>query len=610
MRLLEDQVLIATDAQENRDLIRILVELFKTRGDYSPVITAADFLINGTNSVIPALLNSVASQSHRNLQDKALRNLEAVHAAVSDPQVNVPHAAEIISALWLRSLSVEKINGAEPAQLQVDITRAVPIDDNAFTAQLALIRENSFNIHPVGNRLVFKEAENAEGKLLVNAKNDKLFADGRDLEQLANEIRYTLGGSDEVSRAYRVVVLRRNWRTAPWDELPEAERPGRWDGKLTLLVLPEYPEAFDATLGTWLREHVSVRRNTLRFLLPPRSAGHVFYERNLLVYARAVLLANEWKASDSAFSPLAVSYQKEHLRPRLKSLFDSFALLDTWSYTAPESSHFMVEKHGATGDRIPPTVQKKIEDELFAPEDFEATALEQAKRNGTVADLMAELQEPALNGAHCIPWLGETPAKERLLKLCARGKVTLVVRGTETLQTHAGESEDDCWTRIKGKVGIGNDLKQTIIHLPGAVPHSGGATRPVVVPPGGGGPTAVAETTNTGTSVAGDPPAVNPFGAGGGAAPGGTTTPDKNQTGGSSQGGGTPPGLARQTFGCEPKTALNLQGEVEKWNIPPAATLHQVNFNVAQMTGAQLAALLKSLPSDIRYGLNLEKEQG
>ena len=132
MRLLEDQVLIATDAQENRDLIRILVELFKTRGHHSPVITAADFLINGTDSVIPALLNSVASQSHRNLQDKALRNLEAVHAAVGDAQMSVPNAAEIISALWLRSLSVEKINGAEPAQLQVDITRAVPIDDNAF----------------------------------------------------------------------------------------------------------------------------------------------------------------------------------------------------------------------------------------------------------------------------------------------------------------------------------------------------------------------------------------------------------------------------------------------------------------------------------------------
>jgi len=43
MQLLEDQVLVATEAQETRDLIRILVDLFKNRGDKSPVITAADF---------------------------------------------------------------------------------------------------------------------------------------------------------------------------------------------------------------------------------------------------------------------------------------------------------------------------------------------------------------------------------------------------------------------------------------------------------------------------------------------------------------------------------------------------------------------------------------
>src|SRR5450759_2811933 len=46
MHLLEDQVLVATEAQETRDLIRILVDLFKTRGENSPVITAADFDIS------------------------------------------------------------------------------------------------------------------------------------------------------------------------------------------------------------------------------------------------------------------------------------------------------------------------------------------------------------------------------------------------------------------------------------------------------------------------------------------------------------------------------------------------------------------------------------
>ena len=160
--------------QETRDLIRILVDLFKNRGEKSPVITAADFDITNEKGSSISLLSSVTNQLHRTLLEKARRNLEAVSTAVRDPATNVPHAAEIISALWLRSLSVEKVNGAEPAELQGDITRGQAIDDNTFAAEMALIRENSFNIHPVGNRLVFKEEENAEGKLLAHAKNDKI----------------------------------------------------------------------------------------------------------------------------------------------------------------------------------------------------------------------------------------------------------------------------------------------------------------------------------------------------------------------------------------------------------------------------------------------------
>ncbi len=62
MQLLEDQVLVATYAQETRDLIRILVDLFKCHGDKSPVITAADFLLDDDNSGVAGLLDSVANQ--------------------------------------------------------------------------------------------------------------------------------------------------------------------------------------------------------------------------------------------------------------------------------------------------------------------------------------------------------------------------------------------------------------------------------------------------------------------------------------------------------------------------------------------------------------------
>jgi hypothetical protein len=83
MQLLEDQVLMATNAQETRDLIRILADLFKRCGETSAIITAADFRLEDEESGIAALLDSVANQHHAKLREKALRNLVAVKDAVA-----------------------------------------------------------------------------------------------------------------------------------------------------------------------------------------------------------------------------------------------------------------------------------------------------------------------------------------------------------------------------------------------------------------------------------------------------------------------------------------------------------------------------------------------
>ncbi len=583
MQLLEDQVLVATEAQETRDLIRILVDLFKNRGDKSPVITAADFDITNDKGSVTSLLSSVSNQAHRLLLEKARRNLEAVCTAVKDPDNNVPHAADIISALWLRSLSVEKINGAEPVELQCDITRGVPVDDNTFAAEMALIKENSFNIHTVGNRLVFREEENAEGKLLAHARNDKLFEKGGpdaglDVERLAQEIRYVIGGSEEVSRNFRVIVLRKRWQTDPWSELPENERPDRWDGRLTLIVLPEYPDNVEAVLGRWLKQHLPQRRNTLRFLLPKKTAGILYIDRDLIIYARAVHLAEKWKATDNAYASLFTTYQGSHLRPKLRELFDTFAVLDIWSFAQPDQCRFLLEKHGASGDKIPKAIHEKIEKELFIEEDFEAAALAHAASSSSLAKFIAELQEPAISGKHCIPWLGEVASKERALRLCAAGKLAINLRGMEMLQAQPGEFEDAAWMRMKGKLGSGKELEQTILLIPGAFNQSGGAVPPPVTP-------GIATTPPPATPPSGSP--ANPF-----------TLTGQTQT----------VGTTLKPFGTPPKSPVNLLGEVEKWGIYPATTVSNVNLNVAQMTGSQLSALLNRLPDGVTYSLNLEKE--
>src|SRR6218665_1912774 len=75
LRLLEEQVLVATDAQETRDMIRILANLYKTRGAAAPVLTAADFRLDDDASGIAALLDSVSNERHRALRTKARQNI-------------------------------------------------------------------------------------------------------------------------------------------------------------------------------------------------------------------------------------------------------------------------------------------------------------------------------------------------------------------------------------------------------------------------------------------------------------------------------------------------------------------------------------------------------
>ena len=97
----------------------------------------------------------------------------------------------------------------------MDITREKPLDENAFRVELATIVENSFNIHQDGQRLVFREEENPQAKLMACARNDKLFSDGSDLAQLAKEIRYVVGGSEEVAKTFRVIALPRGLDDRP-----------------------------------------------------------------------------------------------------------------------------------------------------------------------------------------------------------------------------------------------------------------------------------------------------------------------------------------------------------------------------------------------------------
>lgn len=592
LRLLEEQVLIATDAQETRDLIRILANIYKSRGEVVPVLTAADFRLDDDGSGIGALLEAVANQHHRTLREKAQQNIISVQEARHDHASVAPHLQEIIGALWLRSIAVGNLAGAEPATLQLDITRNKPVDDNAFQVELATIEENSFNIHKEGSKLLFREEENPRAKLMAYARNDKLFSDGADQRQLAKQVRYVIGGSDEVAKTFRVIVLPRSWVSEPWTSLDEAERPDKWDDRLPILVLPEEPEKIDATLGRWLKDQLHKRRNTVRFLLPRTGSINAFLDSDLLILARAEMKALEWSAQNLEYKKLHKEFETT-LRDNLKKRFDRFAVLQRWNFTDPNQCKFSVERLDKQGSQIPEAIEEALVSNLFVPEDFEELVIEYASNNESVGKLLRELQEPRPAGQDCIPWLGETVMKERLLRLCAKGRVAINLRSMEYLQANPGEDEDAAWRRLRPKLSLtGRHLDDVFVMLPSAVPVTGGSSPPAP-PPGGGQPSGAPAPTPTGPSPT----------SGGSSAP---AAPD-NPTG--IFGGGGGPSKSRTPLSNPATSPLNLIGKIEGWGIGPATKVAEVSIKVSAATGAQLKELLKKLPEGMTFELNLEKEE-
>lgn len=599
LQLLDDEVIFAIKAQGTRDLVRILVELFKTAGDTIPVITPADFELSGDDrGSAAALIDNVGIDHHKQLRDRALRNLTAVQEALGGDLTGVPHLREILTSLWLRSLSLDNQRvGADPETLQIDVTRGARLDDNAFQAELASIESNSYNIHKIGSRLVFKLEENARTRLMAHARNDKLFQNGEDVDFLASEIRHAIGGDAQISGMYRTIVLKREWNNSPWDEVEESLRPNVWDNKIPLIVLPAYPAELNAVLGAWLKKFLGSNRNTVRFLLPKKGsdgASAIYQDKELILAARAASLAKGWAKDEPAYKMLSTEFLGA-LKTRIAERFDRFAILSVWNHEDSSKCVFSVEPHGTKGDKIPTAIQEKIKQNLFVDEDFDELVVSFAEKNMSMAKLLAELREPRGGGLDCIPWLGEAEAKDSVLAVCAAGQITIHARGLNSLQVVPGEPSDVALRRMKRDFNVtGKQLEDTTLSKPGSAPSSSGQT-PIVLPVGGiGGLPGIAPVPGApGAPAPGDAPPQNPFGdpppAGGGA---GTHTPITTK------------------LESAPTSGLNLLSRVvDTWHVGPATTVRNVSIKVEKLTGAQLQQLIRNLPDGLSYGLDADKEE-
>ena len=605
MQLLEEQILMAEAAQEARDLIRILAQVYRARGENAVVMTPADFLVDEDSCGVQSLIDSIAvAGSHEKLREIAQANLELINSAGE----NTPHARELVSSLWMRSMSPGRTNGGTRQELHLDITRDAAIDDNSFNAEMSALVENSKNIHgeetPQG-RLRFDIQENPRSLIRATAKNDRLWqpcTEGTgqttypeaDIQHVRDTLRHILvpEASEPVAR---IMVLGKKWQEDPWSELEDSDKPSNWD-RPALIIIPAKLSSVSSgkipELGKWLVENVPVKRNTIRFMLSSEGEG-LFDDRELRFLARCSYLTSKaWKDDPKYFS-LKRDFDVP-LRKALGERFDKIAVLRSWNYQSPEQCEFEVERITVRGAEIPGFIEGKLKSDLYDPAEFMGLIQRYAQQSKTVGEILDEISEPpATPDKDAVIYLGATQIYEEILKIAAKGKIILNVKG-EWIARQAEQDEDAAFHAIRGRAFcVGNEQRQVQLGLPGAT--------------GGSAVTAPKTPTTQPIPTAGPTGGV-PGGTGWVTPPtGGTPTPTPG-----GDGGVTLWPTAKTHATEQPTNVINLIGSFEKWGVPTTTNLSSAKVEFNDLTVQQMKQILQRIPSAFRASLEISytQEQG
>ncbi len=591
MELLEDHILMAEAAQETRDLIRILASSYRARGEEVPIITPADFFVDDDTCGVQSLLDSIATVGEQErLRQVAQRNLDTVRV-IGAP---IPHARELVSALWMRSMSPGRNAGGTRRELQLDITREQPVDDNSFQGELVQLIEASINIHgeeSQDGRLRFGLEENPRSRVRASAKNDKLWDQGvsaaemgqtvypgEDVEHVRNTLRHILVPETRQPSA-RVIVLGPDWLNAPWADVSDLDKPSKWD-RPVLVVIPEALQASEGkrmeVLGRWLATHVSAKRNTVRFLLPTDAEKGIYQDGELLFCSRCSYLTSIAWRDDPKYRSLKEEFDKP-LRDALRKRFDKFAVLRRWNYQQPNECIFDVERVTAQGGEIPTAIEKCLVEDLFDPAELQSLVLERAQESCLVGDLLEELVEPPPpDTKDAIPFLGETPIYEEILKIVSRGKIVVNVSGTWVSRLPEHSSDKEALRYIKSRAfRSGQEMRQVQLALPTAVGGTtvtGPGNQPPVLPP--------SRPAGGGTQPPVLPPITPPVGPVG-PVPTVTTATEVRRT-------------------DEATTGINLSAYFEKWGVDSGLLLDTVKIELNNLTVQQVKQILTRFPSSTK----------
>lgn len=616
--LLEEHILLSPAAQETRDMIRILAQVFKSRGDSVPLITPADFFVDGESDEVQTLVDSISVQAgQEKLRQIAQRNL----ASVRDSGVNVPNARELISTIWMRSLSPGKTAGGTPGELHLDITRDAAIDDNAFQSELALLIENSVNIHGdevPGGPLWLGVSENPRSKVRACAKNNKLWDigavptagmtvyPGKDITHTRNTLRHIFV-PETTQPPSRVIIFGSNWENDPWSDVDDMDKPQKWD-RPVLLVIPDQIEGdkagLNSCLGAWLAKHVQKRRNTIRFLLPATDTQGIYSDEELIYSARCSFLCSpEGWGSDTNYRNLRQDFDRP-LRNVLKSRFNRVAILRKWDFQQPQNCVFDIEKITEQGGEIPSAVEAKILSDLFDPNEFKNFVLKRAKDSDFVGSLMDDLTEPPPpNVGETIPFLGETKIYEFILNIAAGGDIVLNVGGTWIGRRAEDTSDEDARRYMRSKAfRAGQEMRQIQLGLPGAI---------------GGGTVTVARTATIARHTV--PVTVTPGTTNGNVSPFPPALYNNRLTGSNGNVGNDNinetalPVILPDTKNkksVEPATGINLSGCFETWGISSNQSIEIARIEFSGLTAQQIKQILQRIPSTFKASLDITYKEG
>lgn len=589
MTVLEDEILMAAAAQETRDLMRILVRLYKARGDGVPLLTVGDFNITSDTDGSPdlaSMVDVVAGNGSR-LRQVAQRN----YLSLLEQGLDLPHAIEILSALWVRSLSTDLQPGATPQLLHLDITRGHPIDDNAYADELERLKAASFNVHTVGDRLVFRVEENPRAKLIASARNDKQFDGGQDLEFLQRTILHVLNPTDEAMAVVsRTIVLGSSWESQPWVGITADERSDTWR-EPTVIVVPEC--AADVQLARWLKQHISSHRNIIRFLMPQQARENPYTDGELRYLARCTMLAESWSKTDAQYKGLIDEFRKP-LREKLGKWFDRLAVLSKWDFQEPSHTSFNSGNVPSGTEPLLKRIEAFITSSVFDIDEFRTYVRAQAEKGATAYDAISDLMEPpASPDSIAIPFLGEKEIYERILRMVATGDVAVNVKGIWVRREPSDIDDDSTLMRINQRAyASGRELQNVTLGLPASVPYQPPSQptgpSPITVQSGAGGTHPV------------------PSGGGFGPTPGdgltyGEGTGDTTTTGGQS----VKERLLTTYRSSGARTKANLQGELFQWQLD-TKDIQAVRLSIPHLSPAQLKELINRLPPSIQLELEVD----